>query len=72
MRLSRLPGSYKRPSPDRPGAVQGAKRRSGPLTARPALESLRDEGKGLPKPVPFSLPSAPPLWSFSEPSRRDK
>ena len=32
--------------PDRPGAVQGAKRRSGPLTARTDLESFRARGKG--------------------------
>ena len=31
---------------DRPGAVQGAKRRSGPLTARTDLKSSRERGKG--------------------------
>ena len=31
---------------DRPGAVQGAKRRSGPLTARTDLGIMRGEGKG--------------------------
>ena len=34
------------PPSDRPGAVQGAKRRSGPLTARTDLESFKSEGKG--------------------------
>ena len=36
--------SYKRPSPDRPGAVQGAKRRSEPLTARTDPGSSRARG----------------------------
>ena len=34
-------------SPDRPAAVQGAKRRSEPLTARTDLESSRARGKGV-------------------------
>ena len=34
-------------SPDRPAAVQDAKRRSGPLTARTDLESSRARGKGV-------------------------
>ena len=34
---------------DRPGAVQGAKRRSGPLTARTELESSGARGKGDPQ-----------------------
>ena len=36
-----------RVSPDRPAAVQGAKRRSEPLTARTDLESSRARGKGV-------------------------
>ena len=36
-----------RVSPDRPAAVQGAKRRSVPLTARTDLESSRARGKGV-------------------------
>ena len=36
-----------RVSPDRPGAVQGAKRRSVPLTARTDLELSRARGKGI-------------------------
>ena len=36
-----------RVSPDRPVAVQGAKRRSEPLTARTNLESSRARGKGV-------------------------
>ena len=35
-----------RVSPDRPGAVQGAKRRSEPLTARTDLESFSEREKG--------------------------
>ena len=31
---------------DRPGAVQGAKRRSVPLTARTDLDTIKREGKG--------------------------
>ena len=34
-------------SPDRAGAVQGAKRRSEPLTARTDLESFRAREKGI-------------------------
>ena len=38
----------KQPSPsDRPGAVQGAKRRSGPLTVRTDLKSSATRGKGI-------------------------
>ena len=35
-----------RVSPDRPGAVQGAKRRNLPLTARTDLESLQARERG--------------------------
>ena len=55
-----------RVSPDRPVAVQGAKRRSVPLTARTDLESLEARERGfLPTGAPrhfhrsVSLPSAP-------------
>ena len=41
-----FPRKQRSPS-DRPGAVQGAKRRSEPLTARTDLESLQARGKGL-------------------------
>ena len=40
-----FPRKQRSPS-DRPGAVQGAKRRSGPLTARTDLESYATRGKG--------------------------
>ena len=59
-----------RVSPDRPAAVQGAKRRSEPLTARTDLELFETRGKGVLahwRAPPFSqvrLPSfsAPPGW----------
>ena len=41
-----FPREQRRPS-DRPRAVQGAKRRSEPLTARTDLESSRARGKGV-------------------------
>ena len=41
-----FPSREQRVSPDRPAAVQGAKRRSEPLTARTDLESLQARGKG--------------------------
>ena len=41
-----FPRKQRSPS-DRPGAVQGAKRQSGPLTARTDLESYATRGKGV-------------------------
>ena len=46
-----------RVSPDRPAAVQGAKRRSAPLTARTDLESCSTRGKGY-----RTLSVSTPFW----------
>ena len=53
---------------DRPGAVQGAKRQSGPLTARTGPGSSRERKRGHPNRSAAALPICP----VSEPSRRDK
>ena len=59
------PFPRKQPSPsDRPAAVQGAKRRSVPLTARTDLESCSTRGKGIPHP----FRQHPLLGGCSEPS----
>ena len=53
--------SYKRPSPDRPGAVQGAKRRSEPLTARTDPGSSRARGAVPSLPAGINTDDSDPL-----------
>ena len=67
--VSPLSPRKQRVSPDRPGAVQGAKRRSEPLTAKTDLKSSGTRGKGAPATRAFSAPSG---GAVPSPSRRDK
>ena len=51
---------------DRPGAVQGAKRQSGPLTARTGPGSSRERKKGTPEPKRGGAPDLSGFRAFPQ------